>query len=79
MPRNWIAEVLTKKVSADFEVLVGRGGRFISSQLRRSSGYPKLDDTARDAIYIASPFEGFPSDAGDSITLTVTVYYSPWR
>jgi TonB family protein len=79
MPRSWIAEVLSRKVSADFTVVLGRGGRFISARLVRSSGYARLDDVARDAIYIASPFEGYPPEAGDTITLTVTVYYTPWR
>ncbi|HET9533371.1 MAG TPA: TonB C-terminal domain-containing protein, partial [Blastocatellia bacterium] len=79
MPRKWIEDVLPDKVSADFEVLVGRGGRILSARLARSTGYSQLDDIAKQAIYIASPFEGYPPDAGDMITLTVTVYYTPWR
>ncbi|HEV8483597.1 MAG TPA: TonB C-terminal domain-containing protein [Blastocatellia bacterium] len=79
MPRTWIAEVLSKKVSADFEVRLDRGGRLVSARRVRSTGYPRLDDVANDAIYMASPFEGFPPDAGDVIILTVTVSYTPWR
>ena len=79
MPRTWIAEVLNKKVSADFEVRLVRGGRLVSVRRVRSTGYPRLDDVANDAIYMASPFEGFPPDAGDQIVLTVTVSYTPWR
>ena len=79
MPRTWIAEVLNKKVSADFEVRLERGGRLVSARKVRSTGYPRLDDVANDAIYMASPFEGFPPDAGDVIVLTVTVSYTPWR
>ena len=79
MPRTWIAEVLNRKVSADFEVRLGRGGRLVSARRVRSTGYPRLDDVANEAIYIASPFEGFPPDAGDQIVLTVTVSYTPWR
>jgi hypothetical protein len=79
MPRKWIEDILPDKVSADFEVLLGRGGRILSSRLARSTGYSQLDDVAKQAIYIASPFEGYPLDAGETITLTVTVYYTPWR
>ena len=79
MPRTWIAEVLNKKVSADFEVRLERGGRLVSARRVKSTGYPRLDDVANDAIYMASPFEGFPPDAGDVIVLTVTVSYTPWR
>jgi hypothetical protein len=79
MPRTWIAEVLSRKVSADFEVQLTRTGRLLTTRKVRSTGYPRLDDVANDAIYMASPFEGFPPDAGDAITLTVTVYYTPWR
>ena len=79
MPRTWIAEVLNAKVSADFEVRLDQGGRLVSARKVRSTGYPRLDDVANDAIYMASPFDGFPPDAGDIITLTVTVYYTPWR
>jgi hypothetical protein len=79
MPRTWIAEVLSGKVSADFEVRLNQVGRLLSARKVRSTGYPRLDDVANDAIYMASPFDGFPPDAGDTITLTVTVYYTPWR
>lgn len=79
MPRRWIEEVLTEKVSAEFAVLLGRGGRILSAQLVRSSGYSTLDEIARQAIYTASPFEGWPQEAGETLSLTVTIYYSPWR
>lgn len=79
MPRRWIEDVLTEKVSAEFSVLLGRGGRIISAQLVRSSGYSTLDEIARQAIYTASPFEGWPQEAGETLSLTVTIYYSPWR
>lgn len=79
MPRKWIEDILPDKVSADFEVLLARSGRILSARLARSTGYSQLDDVAKQAIYIASPFEGYPLDAGDTITLTVTVYYTPWR
>lgn len=79
MPRTWIAEVLNSKVSADFEVRLDHAGRLVSTRKVCSTGYPRLDDVANDAIYMASPFDGFPPDAGDIITLTVTVYYTPWR
>ena len=79
MPRKWIETVLADKVSADFEIIVRRDGRISSVKKFRSSGYVQLDDIARQAIYMANPFEGYPQEAGDTITLTVTVYYTPGR
>ena len=79
MPQDWIKDVLSQKVSADYEVMIARGGRLVSARLVRSSGYSTLDETARQAIYNSKPFEGYPPNAGDAITLRVTVYYAPWR
>lgn len=79
MPRDWIERMLTRKVSADFDVSVSRGGRLASARLSRSSGYSTLDEIARQAINTASPFEGFPPDAGDALAFTVTVHYTPSR
>jgi TonB family protein len=79
MPSDWIRDVLTRQVSADFEIMIARGGQLLSARLLRSSGYPTLDDAARQAIYIAKPFEGYPPGAGDTLTLRVTVYYAPSR
>lgn len=79
MPSDWIKDVLTQKVSADFEIMIARSGQLLSARLTRSSGYPTLDDAARQAIYIARPFEGYPPGAGDTLTLRVTVYYAPSR
>jgi len=79
MPRDWVEGVLTDKVSADFELVIRRNGQIGSVRLFRSSGYAKLDDIARQAIYIANPFDGYPPDAGEAITVTVTVYYAPGR
>jgi TonB family protein len=75
MPRKWVEDMLTGKVSANFDLLLGRGGRILSVRLVRSTGYPQLDDIARQAIYMASPFEGYPQQAGESILFTVTVHY----
>ncbi|MEW6206762.1 MAG: TonB family protein [Acidobacteriota bacterium] len=79
MPADWIRDVLTQRVSADFEIMIARSGQLLSARLTRSSGYPTLDDAARQAIYIARPFEGYPPGAGDTLTLKVTVYYAPSR
>lgn len=79
MPRDWIETVLTGKVSALFNLTIRRDGRIQSLELLRPSGYRLLDGRAREAIYIASPFEGYPQNAGDTITLQVTVYYTPSR
>ena len=79
MPRDWVETVLTGKVSAIFSLTIKRDGRIQSLTLLRPSGYSILDGRAREAIYIASPFEGYPQNAGDTITLQVTVYYTPSR
>ena len=75
MPREWIKDVLRDKVSADFSVVIKRDGQILSSRLLRSSGYTVLDGYARQAIFTASPFEGFPQAAGNTIIFTVTVYF----
>jgi TonB family protein len=79
MPKQWIETVLAGEVSADFSVLVERGGRLRSVRLVRSCGYSTLDDVARQAIYLASPFEGFPQQASDPLEVKVTVHYTPYR
>ncbi|HXG93687.1 MAG TPA: TonB C-terminal domain-containing protein [Blastocatellia bacterium] len=79
MPRRLIEELLSDKISADFEIEIGRDGRLLSARLVRSSGYSQLDSVARQAIFISSPFEGYPQNAGDKIPLRVTVYYTPYR
>ena len=60
MPRGFVDTILSGEVSADFYLVLNRGGRIASLTLRRSSGNRALDDTARQAIVIASPFEGYP-------------------
>jgi len=75
MPREWIKDVLRDKVSADFSLIIKRDGQILSTRLLRSSGYSVLDDYARQAIFTASPFEGFPQAAGNTITFTVTVFF----
>lgn len=75
MPREWIRDVLHDKVSADFSLEIQRNGQIVSTRLIRSSGYSVLDAQARQAIFTASPFEGFPPSAGNTIILTVTVYF----
>src|SRR5262249_40888005 len=79
MPRCFVDTTLSSEVSADFNLVLDRGGRVVSLRLVRPSGYKALDDTARQAIFNASPFEGYPQTAGDTIPLTVTVYYHPSR
>jgi hypothetical protein len=77
MPREWIKDVLRDKVSADFYLVIKRDGQIQSTTLLRSSGYSVLDDYARQAIFTASPFEGFPQAAGNTIPFAVTVYFFP--
>jgi outer membrane biosynthesis protein TonB len=75
MPREWIKDVLRDKVSADFSLVIKRDGQILATRLIRSTGYSVLDENARQAIYTASPFEGFPQAAGNTITFTVTIYF----
>jgi outer membrane biosynthesis protein TonB len=75
MPRDWIRDVLRDKVSADFEVIIRNDGHILSTRLVRPTGYAVLDSSARQAIYTASPFEGFPQAAGNSLSFTVKVYF----
>jgi len=75
MPREWIKDVLREKVSADFSLVIKRDGQILSARMMRSTGYSVLDDKAREALYIASPFEGFPQAAGNTITFAVTIYF----
>jgi TonB family protein len=77
MPREWIKDLLRDKVSADFKLVIRRDGQILSVELWRTTGYSVLDDAARQAIFTASPFEGFPQAAGNTITMTVTVYFYP--
>ena len=75
MPRDWIKDMLRDKVSADFTLIIRRDGTILSTRLARSTGFSVLDDSARQAIFTASPYEGFPQDAGNSLIFTVTVYF----
>jgi TonB family protein len=77
MPREWIKDVLREKVSAEFLLVIKSDGQILTAELWRPTGYPRLDASAREAIYTASPFEGFPQTAGNTITFTVTVYFFP--
>lgn len=79
MPRNWIETVLNDKVGATFNLTLRRGGGVQSVSLVHSCGYRVLDDTARQAIFNASPYEGYPQNAEETITVTVIVYYTPSR
>jgi outer membrane biosynthesis protein TonB len=76
---DYIRNVLNDRVAAVFELKLGRGGRILDLRLVRSSGHPRLDARAREAIYIASPFKGYPESAGDLLSFTVTLYYFPGR
>jgi len=75
MPRDWIRDVLREKASADFELIIRRDGQVLSMRLLHGSGYSVLDASARQAIYTASPFEGFPQTAGNTLIFTVTVHF----
>jgi TonB family protein len=79
MPRDFVNTTLSGTVSAVFALVLNRSGSVVSLILVRPSGYKALDDTARQAIFNASPFEGYPQTAGDTIKFTVTVYYHPSR
>jgi outer membrane biosynthesis protein TonB len=78
-PKALVRDLLNDRVSADFELIIRRGGDIASLRQLRSTGFSALDNIARQAIQTAKPFDGYPSNAGDTITLTVTVYYAPLR
>lgn len=75
--REYIKDVLNDRVAAVFELKLRRDGRILDLRLIRSSGFPRLDARGREAIYIASPFKGFPESAGDLPSFRVTLYYFP--
>jgi outer membrane biosynthesis protein TonB len=78
-PKELIKDLLDDRVSADFLLIIRRGGEIASLKQLRSTGFSALDNIARQAIQTAKPFDNYPSNAGDTITLTVTVYYAPLR
>jgi hypothetical protein len=75
--RDYIKDVLNDKVAVVFELKLRRDGRIQDLRLVRSSGFPRLDARGREAIYIASPFKGYPESAGDLPSFRVTLYYFP--
>lgn len=77
MPRDWIKDMLSAKVSADFSIVIKRDGQILSARLTRPSGYAVLDASARQAIFTASPYDGYPQDAGNTLNFDVTVYFIP--
>ncbi|HEY7912685.1 MAG TPA: TonB family protein [Blastocatellia bacterium] len=76
-PRELIKTLLADEVSAEFELRLRRDGRIKNLRMTRSSGYGALDSMAREAIYNASPFVGYPPEAGDEFSFTVRVFYHP--
>lgn len=77
MPRGLIRDLLNSPTSATFELTIRRGGTIQSLRLTKPSLFRVLDDTARQVIYNASPFEGYPQSASETITVTVIVHYYP--
>jgi TonB family protein len=78
MPRDWIATTLAREVVSEYSVVLDRRGRVKAARLVQSCGYATLDQKAREAISLASPFEGFPPELGDSFEMTVDVHYTPY-
>lgn len=77
--RDYINDVLNDKVAAEFELEIRRDGRILRLKMLHGTGYPRLDARAREAIYTASPFKGYPESAGDLLSFKVTLYYFPGR
>lgn len=50
------------KASPVLEVAIGADGKLESAVIRRSSGYPDLDQAALQILKLASPFDPFPPD-----------------
>jgi outer membrane biosynthesis protein TonB len=79
VPYEYVQDVLSRRVSADYEIEIARSGQLLSVRLLHKSGDSRLDALAREAIYMASPFEGYPQDAGDRISFIVKLYYDPFQ
>jgi protein TonB len=79
MPHDYVETTLSGEVVAEFSLVVERSGRVRSVRLVRSCGYETLDRKAREAISLASPFEGFPPELGDTFEMTVDVHYTPFH
>jgi TonB family protein len=79
MPRDYVATTLAGEVIAEFSLVLDKSGRVRSVRLVQSCGYETLDRKAREAISLASPFEGFPPELGDTFEMTVYVHYSPFH
>lgn len=77
MPREYIKDLLSSATSVTFELTLRRGGAIQSLRLTSPSRFRVLDDAARQVIYNASPFEGYPLNASETITFTVIVHYYP--
>ncbi len=48
------------------EVAISRDGKLASATIRRSSGHPEIDAAALEILRLASPFDPFPPELGDS-------------
>jgi len=79
MPRGWIETILAGEVVSEFSLVLDRSGRVRTVRLVQSCGYATLDRKAREAISLASPFEGFPPELGDTFEMTVDVHYTPFH
>jgi len=79
MPKTYVETMLAGEVIAVFSLVLGRSGRIKSVRLVRSCGYETLDRSAREAISLASPFEGFPPELGETFEMTVLVHYTPFQ
>ncbi|HKV39728.1 MAG TPA: TonB family protein [Blastocatellia bacterium] len=79
MPQEWIETTLAGKAATDFSIVIDRNGRLVSVRMLKSSGYRALDEVARQAIELASPFQAFPAEIADALEFPVTVSYAPYR
>jgi protein TonB len=48
------------------EVAISRDGKLASASIRRSSGHPEIDAAALDILRLASPFDPFPPELGNT-------------
>lgn len=56
------AQRVGNRLNPVLEVIINRDGTLADARVRRSSGYPEVDQAALDILRLASPFDAFPPD-----------------
>ncbi len=56
------------------EVTINRDGTLAEARVRRSSGYPEVDQAALDILKLSSPFDAFPPDVAANFRVLKFAY-----